>query len=94
MKKMKTISIQINQEDKKTIEDILLKLGVPIETAIDIFLKQIALTGGFPFKVTLPKKLIEDEIDLIAYKKAIEEYRKNPISFSHEEVIEMLKIEK
>lgn len=33
---------------------------------------------------------IETEYDLRAYERAIEEYRKNPITYSHEEVVRML----
>ena len=33
---------------------------------------------------------IEDEYDLSAYKKAMEDYNKNPVSYSHEEVKKML----
>lgn len=33
---------------------------------------------------------IEDEYDLEAYDMAVEEYRKNPITYSHREVIEQL----
>lgn len=40
---------------KKRAEEILSQLGIPMSTAIDIYLKQISLTGGIPFAVTLPK---------------------------------------
>ena len=33
---------------------------------------------------------IEDEYDLKLYQEAIEEYRKNPISYSHADVVRML----
>lgn len=33
---------------------------------------------------------IEDELDLITYKKAMKEYNENPQTFSHEEVKKML----
>ena len=36
---------------------------------------------------------IEDEFDLAAYEKAIEEYRKNPVTYSHKEVVQMLENE-
>lgn len=36
---------------------------------------------------------IEDEYDLECYKKAIEEYKKNPVTYSHEEVAKMLELE-
>ena len=32
----------------------------------------------------------EDELDIKAYEKAMDEYKKNPVSFSLEEVIRML----
>ncbi len=35
-------------------------------------------------------KQSEDERDLSDYNDAMEEYRKNPISFSHSEVVRML----
>ena len=33
---------------------------------------------------------IEDEYDLKAYQKAMEEYRKNPVTYTHEEVGKLL----
>lgn len=33
---------------------------------------------------------IEDEYDLKAYEKAIEEYKKNPVTYSHEEVARII----
>lgn len=36
---------------------------------------------------------IEDEYDLQAYYKAMEEFKKNPITYSHEEVRRMLEID-
>ena len=33
---------------------------------------------------------IEDEYDLEAYDMAVEEYRENPVTYSHREVIEQL----
>ena len=36
---------------------------------------------------------IEDEYDLKAYEKAMKEYKKNPVTYNHEEVAEILDIE-
>lgn len=36
---------------------------------------------------------IEDEIDLKLYKEAMEEFEKNPVTYTHEEVAKMLGIE-
>jgi len=55
MEKTATLNLRVNPEVKKSAEIVLSQLGVPMATAIDMFLKQIMLTGGIPFAVTLPK---------------------------------------
>jgi len=55
MEKTATLNLQVNPEVKKSAEVVLYQLGVPMATAVDMFLKQITLTGGIPFAVTLPK---------------------------------------
>jgi addiction module RelB/DinJ family antitoxin len=55
MEKNATLNIRINTDVKKSAEMILSQLGVPMATAIDMFLKQVTLTGGIPFAVSLPK---------------------------------------
>lgn len=36
---------------------------------------------------------IEDEYDLKAYEEAMAEYKKNPVTYSHEEVARMLELD-
>jgi len=55
MEKSRTLNLRVNPEVKKRTEEVLAQLGIPMSTAIDIYLKQISLTGGIPFAVTLPK---------------------------------------
>ena len=55
MEKTATLNLRVNPEDKKSAEIVLSKLGVPMATAVGMFLKQIALTGSIPFPVALPK---------------------------------------
>ena len=55
MEKNATLNIRINPEVKKSAEAVLTQLGIPMATAINIFLKQVMLTGGIPFAITLPK---------------------------------------
>ena len=55
MEKSVTLNIRVSPDVKKSAEVVLSQLGVPIATAIDIYLKQIAFTGGIPFPLTLPK---------------------------------------
>lgn len=55
MGKTATLNLRVNPEVKKGAEEVLEQLGIPMATAIDMYLKQIALMQGIPFPVTLPK---------------------------------------
>lgn len=55
MEKTATLNLRINPVLKQQAEDILRQLGIPMSTAVDMFLSQITLVGGIPFSVTLPK---------------------------------------
>ncbi|MCM1494271.1 MAG: type II toxin-antitoxin system RelB/DinJ family antitoxin [Bacteroides sp.] len=54
MEKTATLNLRVNPVVKQQAEDVLSRLGIPMSTAIDIYLNQISLTGGIPFAVTLP----------------------------------------
>ena len=55
MEKTATLNLRVNPNVKKQAEEVLSRLGVPMSTAIDMYLNQISMTGGIPFAVTLPK---------------------------------------
>ena len=55
MEKNTTLSLRVNPILKHQAEDVLKRLGVPMSTAVDMYLHQIVLTGGIPFLVSLPK---------------------------------------
>ena len=55
MEKTATLNLRVNPEIKQGAEAVLKSLGMPMSTAIDIYLSQIILTGGIPFPITLPK---------------------------------------
>jgi len=65
MEKTATLNHRVNPDVKKAAENVLTQLGVPMATAIDMFLKQIALTGGIPFPITLPKAPTSINMDLM-----------------------------
>ena len=66
MEKNATLNIRISPEVKKSAEVVLTQLGVPMATAIDIFLRQITLTGSIPFAITLPKAPDSINADLMS----------------------------
>lgn len=51
----------------------------------DSYAKLHSISLGEAFKQALFEK-IEDEYDLAVYEKAMEEYRKNPVTFTLDEV--------
>jgi addiction module RelB/DinJ family antitoxin len=55
MEKTATLNLRVNPVVKEKAEEVLSRLGVPMSTAINMYLNQISLTGGIPFAVTLPK---------------------------------------
>lgn len=55
MEKSSTLNLRINQEVKRNAVAVLSALGLSMTAAITIYLNQIALRGGIPFEVVLPK---------------------------------------
>ena len=46
-----TLNLRVNPTVKQQAEDVLKQLGIPMATAIDMYLR----TGGIPFSLSLPK---------------------------------------
>ena len=57
-----TLNIRISPVVKKNAEHVLEELGIPMSTAINIYLRQISMTGSIPFPVKLPTA--PDELDI------------------------------
>ena len=66
MEKTTTLNLRVNPVVKKQAEAVLSQLGMPMSTAIDIYLNQISMTGGIPFPVTLPKAPATVNADLMS----------------------------
>lgn len=45
------LSVEVDSNKKKQAEEILSRLGIPMEVAIEIYLRQIVLNGKIPFPV-------------------------------------------
>ena len=59
MEKSATLNLRVNPSLKSDAETILSRLGIPMSTAVDMFLNQVVLVGGIPFSVTIPKKPLD-----------------------------------
>jgi len=65
MGKTATLNLRVNPDVKESAESILSQLGIPMATAIDMYLKQISLVGGIPFALKLPKTANSVNADLM-----------------------------
>ena len=80
MEKTATINVRVDPEVKRSAEAILKRIGLPISTAIDIYLNKIIMTGGIPFALTTPMSPPELNMDLMTEEElisAIEKGRKS-----------------
>lgn len=69
MEKTATLNLRVNPAVKERAEAVLAQLGVPMSTAIDMYLNQISLTGGIPFPVSLPKAPESVNMDCMTEEK-------------------------
>jgi DNA-damage-inducible protein J len=71
---MATIQLRIDSATKKSAKNILDKLGIDMSSAIKIYLKQIVINKGIPFKVITENGMTpEEELEIL---KASEEARR------------------
>lgn len=54
MAKTTNINIRLEPELKEQAELILGQLGIPVSSAVNMFLKQVVMQRGIPFDVKLP----------------------------------------
>jgi len=63
-----TLNLRVNPDIKKQAEDVLSELGIPMSTAINMYLRQISLTGGIPFPIKLPDAPKEVNLEKMTLK--------------------------
>ena len=51
---MATVSTRVDDRVKAEAESVADAIGLPLSTAVNIFLKRFAAEGGFPFNVIVP----------------------------------------
>ena len=54
MEKQTSISARVDPEVKKQAEAVLAQLGISMSTAMEIYLRQIAMQRKIPFEMALP----------------------------------------
>ena len=82
MNKTSMIHIRVQPEIKAEAEEILNNLGMTTTEAVNIYLKQIILNCGLPFKVRTPK-FSDEMLEAIAEAEEIEKHPENYKSYSN-----------
>ena len=72
MQKSATLNLRVDPEVKQSAESVLSQLGLSMSTAIDMFLRQVSLTGGIPFRVALPEAPRSVDVDAMTDKQLVE----------------------
>ena len=72
-----TISVRLSEEDTKLIK----AYAEMNNTTLSDLIRNAII------------EKIEDEYDLKCYEKAIEEYKKNPVTYTHEQISQLLELE-
>ena len=71
MEKTATLNLRVNPIAKQRAEQVLKQLGIPMSTAMDMYLNQIVLVGGIPFPVTLPKAPSSVNADMMSDEELV-----------------------
>jgi len=64
MSKSSSVYTRVEPELKEQVEQILSKLGIPMASAINLYLNQIVLHKGIPFEVKVPQRIPIDYSEL------------------------------
>ena len=72
MQKSATLNLRVDPEVKQSAESVLSQLGISMSTAVDMFLRQVSLTGGIPFRVALPEAPRSIAVDAMTDRQLFE----------------------
>lgn len=89
---MSTIQVRIDDKTKKSAKKVLDQIGIDLSSAIKVYLKQIIVTQGIPFKLLTENGLtIEQELELIKASKEAKKGINVTKAMPAKEAIEYLK---
>lgn len=72
----KLSNLQVDALLKEQAEELLSRLGLPITTAVNLFLNQVVMRGGLPFEVTLPKAPLSINADLMTDEELMQKLQR------------------
>lgn len=83
---MAQVNVRVDDEIKKEAEDVLDEMGMPMTTAVNIFLKTLVRERRFPFEITADPFYSEYNIHYL--DKKMEAYKAGKLNLSEHDLIE------
>ena len=71
--KSANVTARVQPEIKQQAEAILAELGLPVSVLIDTLYRQIILTGGVPYSLSVPKIPTRDSMTDVQFDAMMEE---------------------
>lgn len=71
-----TLTLRVNPAVKERAEKVLSQLGIPMSTAINMYLNQTSLTDGISFSISLPKTPASMNADLMILEEFYQKLEK------------------
>ncbi len=60
--KSANVTARVQPEIKRQAEEVLARIGLPVSVLIDTLYRQIIMTGGVPYSLTVPKLPARDDL--------------------------------
>lgn len=94
MAKTATLNLRVDPYIKDQAEKILDEIGMPISTAIDVYLKRIISDRGIPFSLNLPEAPASVDVEQMTAEELESKMRKAVESADSGKLIEASKARK
>ncbi len=70
--KSANVTARVQPEIKRQAEEVLDRLGLPVSVLIDTLYRQIIMTGGVPYSLTVPKLPTRDSLTDEQFNRVME----------------------
>ena len=77
MKETTTLNLKVDPLVKEQAEKVFSQLGMPLSTAVNLFLNQVRLTGKLPFEVALPKAPPSVNAEVMSGEELLQKLRRS-----------------
>lgn len=86
--------MRINPDVRQSLETVYAKNGLTLTDAVNVFFQQSLNAGGFPFQVTEKNAELVRAKALNRLMKELDDGVSDPVSYSEEEVYQILEVER